>query len=96
MKKNPRMGLRSQAVKEVIKGRDDRAELFTKDSQINKDVKERYHELLKENALPVKKVAKHPHARLKLSKSKSKSKKRPRSSARKSRTRKGASFTRGW
>ena len=80
MAENPRMKLRSQAVREVIKGRNDRSDLFVKGSQINKDVKTRYEELLRKNNLPVKAV-----------RSKSKTAKRAKSaSKRKSPTKKRA------
>ncbi len=81
MAENPRMKLRSQAVKEVIKGRNDRSDLFVKGSQINKDVKTRYEELLKKNNLPVKAVRSNSKTAKRVksaSKRKSPSKKRAR------------------
>jgi hypothetical protein len=58
--KNPRLVLRAQAVKEVGRGRNDRRELFVKNSDINKAVKTRYHELLVKNNLPIVTVRSKP------------------------------------
>lgn len=54
--KNLQMKLHSQAVKEVSKGRNDKRDLFVKNSNINKDIKKRYHELLRLNDLPIQPV----------------------------------------
>ena len=91
MAENPRMKLRSQAVREVIKGRDDRSDLFVKGSQINKDVTTRYEELLRKNKLPVKAVRSKSKT-AKRARSKSASKRKSPSKKRARRATKGGWF----
>ena len=54
-KGNLKMQLRSQAVKEVTKGRKDSRDIFKKGSKINKDINVRYQQLLKINADKIQK-----------------------------------------
>ena len=55
-KGNLKMQLRSQAVKEVTKGRKDSRDIFKKGSKINKDINVRYQQLLEMNADKIKKA----------------------------------------